>query len=191
MTFKQTTIYDTISDVYFFYTMIKTPDYGYNPTKMPVKDLPKAGHRYKVSVVVSKEQATAFSEKYPKKKVTKVETDDFIKQYKVEAAPFPKQALQYIIDFKQKVYTNKGDEMPESLRPTVHMFVDGSQQDVTQTTLVGNGSKGTIRFSVWTRAEDADPLVSLYALLVTDLVAYEEREKTVRVDPRSFENSSY
>lgn len=183
-TFKQTTEYETIDGVYFYYTMAKTPDFGYNPTKMPVKDLPKAGHRYKVDVCMSKEQATAFTSKYSKK-ISKLENDDFLRIYKVESVPFPNQALQYVISFKQKVYTNKGDEMPESLRPTVQMFIDGVQTDVTQTTNVGNGSKGAIRYSVWKRAADADPTISFYTMLVTELVPYEEKT-TVRVDPRSF-----
>lgn len=189
--FKQTTTYEDISGVYFYYTMAKTPDYGYNPKKIPVKDLPKAGYRYKVDVCLSKEQATAFSAAHPTKKVSKIENDDFLKAYKVDTVPFPNQALQYVITFKQKVYTAKGDEMPESLRPTVQMFVNGEQQDVTQTVNVGNGSQGAIRFSVWQRAADADPTISFYTMLVTNLVPYEEKEKPVRVDPRSFGNASF
>lgn len=189
--FKQTTEYETIDGVYFYYTMAKTPDYGFNPQKLPVKDLPKAGHRYKVDVCMSKEQAAAFSAAHPTKKVNKIESDDFLKAYKVETVPFPKQALQYVVTFKQKVYTAKGDEMPASLRPTVQMFVDGEQQDVTQTVNVGNGSKGAIRFSLWKRAADADPTISFYTMLVTDLVPYVEKEKAVRADPRSFGNTSF
>lgn len=189
--FKQTTEYETIDGVYFYYTMAKTPDYGFNPQKLPVKDLPKAGHRYKVDVCMSKEQAAAFSAAHPTKKVNKIESDDFLKAYKVETVPFPKQALQYVVTFKQKVYTAKGDEMPASLRPTVQMFVNGEQQDVTQTVNVGNGSKGAIRYSLWKRAADADPTISFYTMLVTDLVPYVEKEKAVRADPRSFGNTSF
>jgi hypothetical protein len=35
--FKQTTTYETIDGVYFYYTMAKTPDFGYNPKKIPVR----------------------------------------------------------------------------------------------------------------------------------------------------------
>lgn len=184
--FKQTTIYETVDNVYFYYTMAKTPDYGFNPLRIPVKDLPKAGHRYKVDVCMSKEAAAKFSAAHPYKKITKIENDDFLKAYKVTEVPFPTQALQYVLTLKQKVYTVKGDVMHESLRPTVQMYVNGVQEDVTQTVAVGNGSKGVVRYSVWTRTADSTPTVAFYTILVTDLVPYVEKVSAVRVDQRSF-----
>lgn len=182
--FKQTTEYFNIENAHFYYVMAKTPDYGFNPKKINVKDLPKSGHRWKVDVCMSKAEMQAFTERHPYKKVTKLEAEDFIKIYKVDAVPFPEQALQYVVTFKQKVYTNKGEDMPESLRPTVQMDVSGKREDVTQTVNIGNGSQGIMKYSVWTRTAEDDPTLSFYTMLVTNLVPYEE--KAPKADPRAF-----
>lgn len=184
--FKQTTTYEDISEAYLYWTRIQEPDYGQNPDKKPIDALDKQEFRYKVVACVSKEVFQEFVKKYPKKKSAPIENDDFLAKMKVDTVPFPNQPMQYVITFKQKVYKNDGQLMPDSLRPRVHQYINGVQTDITQTTLVGNGSKGIVRYSVWTRSENSPPTVSLYAVCVTDLVEYAKPEKPARVDHNSF-----
>lgn len=186
--FKQTTVYEDIPEGYFYWTKIQTPDYGYNPNKLPIAQLDPQEQKYKVEVCVSKEVYTDFVKKYPKKKTTPFENDAFLEKYKVTEVPYPNQPLQYVLIFKQKVIKKDGSPMPDSLRPKVWQFVDGVQQDVTMTTLVGNGSKGRVRYAVWTFDPNFAPQVNLFAICVDNLVPYTAPKKPKRVDNSSFSN---
>ena len=185
--FQQTTTYEDIN-AFLYWTRIQEPDYGQNPLKKPIDQLDRQEFRYKVTACVSKEVYQEFVKKFPKKKTAPIENDDFLAKMKVEAVPFPNQPMQYVLTFKQKVYKNDGTPMPESLRPKVWQFIDGQQVDVTATTLIGNGSQGIVRYSVWTRSAEIPPTVSLHAVCVTNLVPYAAPEKPKRVDNNSFAN---
>lgn len=186
--FKQTTVYEDIEDCFFFWTKIQTPDYGYNPNKLPIAQLDPHEQKYKVEVCVSKEVYNEFVKNHPKKKTTPLENDEFLKKYGVTEVPYPNQALQYVLVFKQKVFKKDGTSMPDSLRPKVYQFVDGVQQDVTMNTLVGNGSRGRLRYAVWKFNKDLPAQVSLFAICVDTLVPYLKPEKPKRVDNTSFSN---
>ena len=185
--FQQTTTYEDLNG-FFYYTKIQTPDYGYNPNKVPVSQLDPHEQKYKVDVAVSKEDYQAFVKRFPKKKTTPLENDEFLAKYRVETVPFPNQPMQYVLGFKQKVLKKDGTPMPESMRPKVWQFINGDQVDVTMTTLVGNGSQGIVRYSVWDRGPEIPLTVSLFAVCVTNLVPYIAPERSKRVDNNSFQN---
>lgn len=185
--FQQTTIYEDITGS-LYYARLKEPDYGHNPLKLPLAQLDAQEQKYKVVVAVSKDDYQAFIKKYPKKKSTPIENDEFLIKYKVTEVPYPNQPMQYTLTFKQKVFKKDGGLMPDSMRPKAFQFIDGVQEDITMTTLIGNGSKGVVRYSAWDRGGEIPITVSLQAVCVTELVPYAASDKPKRVDPNSFQN---
>lgn len=164
-----------IKDVYFYYTQIAEPGQKYQTTGPTDKE-------YKVTVIVSKEQYKEFTTKYPKKKKAPIDTEDFEAQYKTKA-PFPDQPMQYAIALSQKAFKADGTAMPDGLRPKVYQFdSEGKQIDITST-LIGNGSKGTVRYMHWEALGNSDipDTAKLYALLIEDLVPYEKRTSSANV----------
>lgn len=169
-------------NAFLFWTKIQQPDPGYNPNKLPLDKLDPKESKYKVTAVVSKEDYNKFVAEFPKNKSTPLENDEFMKKMQVDSVPFPNQPLQYIITFKQKVYKNNGELMPATMRPRVYELVNKEQVDITETKLVGNGSKGIVKYAVWNKS-DTERYVSLAAVLVTDLIEYIAPEKN---DPTAF-----
>lgn len=170
--------YQDLQDVYFYYTRVAEPAQKWQTTE----DIDK---EYTVTVVVSKEQFNEFVKQFPKKKTAPIENEDFIVKYKTQP-PFPNQPMQYVLKFKQSAFkknkaTGVVEPIADWLRPRVFTFTpEGTQTEITNT-LIGNMSKGTVRFSVWTPSNSAlGASTNLYAMLVTDLVPYE------KADPKAF-----
>lgn len=153
-----------LTNVFFYYTCVAEAKQKYQTEDPKEKE-------YTVTVVLDKKQYTDFVTQFPKKKTTPVENSDFEEQYKTKP-PFPDQPLQYVLKFKQKTHKANGDPMPESLRPRVYQFVDKEQKDITDT-LIGNGSKGTLRWNSFKSDKTPNPTVTLYCMLITELVSYE------------------
>jgi hypothetical protein len=166
--------YFDLKDVYFYYTSIQDPRQKYQTTGPTEKE-------YSVTLIVSKEQQKEFVGKYPAKKVAPLDSDEFEAQYKTKP-PFP-GPLQYIIKLQQKAFKADGSPMPDSLKPKVMQFIDGVQTDVTATTLVGNGSKGTARYLEWEPLgqSKAETTAKLYAILVDTLIPYEKKTNSANV----------
>ena len=81
---------------------------------------------YTVDVCVTKEQAKAWSKKYPKQKHKEFDNADFTKIFKI-APPHPEQDEQFVIKFKKKAdYIKDGvlTQIPDTYKPRV--FVKGS-----------------------------------------------------------------
>lgn len=156
-----------LQNVYFYYTRIAEPQQKWQTTEPTDRE-------YVTTVVVSQEQYKQFTAQFPKKKTTPLTNDEFVEKFKSQP-PFPEQPLQYVLKFKQRAFKKDGAPIAESLRPKVYQFIDNVQTDIT-TTLIGNGSKGTIRYSVWvpTNNPALGPAANLFAVLVTDLVPYDK-----------------
>lgn len=170
--------YADIENVYFYYTKIAEPQQKFGSDD-PLDTL------YSVQVFLDEDSFDAFTAQFPNKRTTPIRNEEFVEKFKTEV-PFPEQKKQYFLRFTQKAFKKDGQPMPESLRPRVFKFTEGRQEDITDT-LIGNGSKGTVRYNVWTPKAPPGvtpkPTPALYALLVTDLVRY---EKKAYVDPKSF-----
>jgi len=168
--------YVDITNVTFCYTRIAEPykDKFKGPDESPV---------YSTDIVVSEEQYDSFVELFPKKRSNPIPTAQFKEKYKIDP-PYPDQKKQYVLKLKQKAFKKDGTPMPDYLRPHAYLSVNGTVQDITST-LIGNGSKGVLRYSIQ-YADDKNKLpcnvASLYSILVTDLVHYE------RKDPNDFSN---
>lgn len=161
-----------IKDVTFYYVCISEPKQKYQTTDPKEKE-------YSVTVCVSKDVYQEFVKQYPSKKKAPIENDDFVEKYKTPV-PFPNQPMQYLISFKSKTHKMNGEPMPESLRPRTYQIIDGKQVDTTDV-LIGNGSKGVIRYSAYTNKNTGQVGMSLHSILVTELVPYE------RKDPNKFD----
>lgn len=128
---------------------------------------------YTVDVCVTKEQAKAWSKKYPKQKHKEFDNDDFTKIFKINP-PFPEQDEQFVIKFKKKAdYLKEGvlTQIPDTYRPRV--FVkgeDGKLEDITATKLVSNGSTGVIQFDETTNKFGT--FAQLKAIRVDNLIEY-------------------
>lgn len=167
-----------LENVFFYFSRVAEPVQKYQTEG-------DANKEYVTTVVISKEQYNQFIKEFPSKKTAPIENDDFKEKYKTDP-PFPNQAMQYVLKFKQRAFKKDGTPMPDGLRPKVYQFINNEQVDIT-TTLIGNGSQGTLRYSVWTPTqmsgkEPPKPTANLFAMLITDLVEYEDK----RVDPNKF-----
>lgn len=128
---------------------------------------------YTVDVCVTKEQAKAWSKKYPKQKHKEFDNADFTKIFKI-APPHPEQDEQFVIKFKKKAdYIKDGvlTQIPDTYKPRV--FVkgsDGKLEDITATKLVSNGSTGVIQFDETTNKFGT--FAQLKAIRVDNLIEY-------------------
>lgn len=147
------------------------------PYKDQYKDA-NAFPEYMISAVVSKEQFKEFVKRFPDKRTQPIDNDVFEEKYKTPP-PFPNQDEQFVIKLKAKAFKASGEPIPEKYRPRVYRFTNGVQEDIT-TTLIGNGSKGVVRYSVYESPKTGKEMASLQSVLVTELVPYTPN------DPNSF-----
>ena len=128
---------------------------------------------YTVDVCVTKEQAKAWSKKYPKQKHKEFDNADFTKIFKI-APPHPEQDEQFVIKFKKKAdYIKDGvlTQIPDAYKPRVIVKgEDGKLEDITATKLVSNGSTGAIQFDETTNKFGT--FAQLKAIRVDHLIEY-------------------
>lgn len=138
---------------------------------------------YQVTVVVSPQQFKEFTSVYKNKAKMPVPTADFKEKYKIDP-PFPDDMYQHILTFKQKAFKRDGTPMAESTRPRAFRLVGDKAIDITST-LIGNGSKGVLRYSIrpYEFGGQSGTALDLKSVLITDLVEYKKE------DPNDF--SSY
>ena len=162
-----------LKGVYFYFARIAEPQQKWQTTGDTEKE-------YTISVVVSSAQFKEFCATFPKKKTAPIPNDEFEEKYKTKP-PFPDQPLQYVLKFKQRAFKQDGTPIADSLRPKTFRFVDRVQEDITST-LIGNGSKGTLRYTTWvpTKNPTLGPTANLSCVLVTNLVAFTKQ------DPNAF-----
>lgn len=173
-----------LKDVAMYYTAIQNPVNKYQSEE----------RAYKCTVVMDKAQATAFSKEFPKKKVNPVANDEFMEKYKTDV-PFPESPIQYVVSLSQDENKKDGSPMPEFLRPRA-LLEDKSGQiyDITETHLIGNGSRGDVHYSYYTTS--FGKTVRLSNVVVKQLVKYERPSSdfidlnTVKTLPADFDIDS-
>jgi hypothetical protein len=153
-----------LDNAVFYYTSIKEPKNKFESTEK----------EYSVTLALTKEDAAAFSKMHPRQKAKVIDNEEFMTKYKTDV-PFESQPLQYLITLKQSVNKADGTPMPEGLRPHVfHQDASGTIRDITETTLVGNGSRGKARYSIISNTYG--DFAKLKHILVTDLIEYEAKD---------------
>lgn len=131
-------------------------------------------YEYAASVVVSEDEAELFEDKGLNKKVKEVKTAEFEEKYKF-APPFPDQKKQYLITFAQNTHSRAGTPLPDFLTPKAYRRREDQKLEDITTIEIGNGSYGTIRYSILPiQAGQASekPSVKLHSLCVEQFVSY-------------------
>ena len=165
---------ETISNVTFFWTKIQKPT---------LKFQSQTEKEFVVDVLVDKATSKAWNKEFPKQKAKEIDNDDFNEKFGAEYA-IEGQDEQFIIRLR-KGATHKDKEtgaikdIPEQYRPRVFLADENDElEDVTFTTLVGNGSKGVVQFDVNTNSFGT--FAQLSAIKVENLVKVEGGDTTAK-----------
>lgn len=161
-----------LNDVTFYYTNIRNPKPVYDDRKLSYE---KARKEYTVDVVVNEDIADAWDEVFAKQPSKKLLNAKFKEKYKLEdddEVPLPKEKKQFTLKVVQKAEKKDGDPISEKLLPRVFIKQDGKPVDITFSTNVGNGSKGSLLIRANTN--DYGSFAYLSKMLVDDLVEYED-----------------
>ena len=165
---------ETISNVTFFWTKIQKPS---------LKFQSQVEKEFVVDVLVDKATAKSWNKEFIKQKAKEIDNDEFNEKYGAEHA-IEGQDEQFIIRLKKgATYKDKETgaikDIPEQYRPRVFLADKNNElEDVTFTTLVGNGSKGVVQFSVNTNSFGT--FAQLSAIKVEDLVKVEGGDTTAK-----------
>ena len=166
---------ETISNVTFFWTKIQKPSLKYQS---------QVEKEFVVDVLVDKATAkAAWNKEFPKQKAKEIDNDEFNEKYGAEHA-IEGQDEQFIIRLKKgATYKDKETgaikDIPEQYRPRVFLADENDElEDVTFTTLVGNGSKGVVQFDVNTNSYGT--FAQLSAIKVDTLVSVDGGDTTAK-----------
>ena len=165
---------NTISNVTFFWTKIQKPSLKYQS---------QTEKEFVVDVLVDKATAKAWGKEFSKQKAKEIDNDDFIAKFGAEHA-IEGQDEQFIIRLKKgATYKDKETgtikEIPEQYRPRVFLADENDElEDITYTTLVGNGSKGVVQFEVNTNSFGT--FAQLSAIKVENLVKVDGGDSTAK-----------
>ena len=165
---------NTISNVTFFWTKIQKPSLKYQS---------QTEKEFVVDVLVDKATAKAWGKEFPKQKAKEIDNDDFNEKFGAEHA-IEGQDEQFIIRLKKgATYKDKETgaikDIPEQYRPRVFLADENNElEDVTFTTLVGNGSKGVVQFDVNTNSYGT--FAQLSAIKVDTLVSVDGGDTTAK-----------
>ena len=165
---------ETISNVTFFWTKIQKPS---------LKFQSQVEKEFVVDVLVDKATAKAWNKEFIKQKAKEIDNDEFNEKFGAEHA-IEGQDEQFIIRLKKgATYKDKETgaikDIPEQYRPRVFLADENNElEDVTFTTLVGNGSKGVVQFDVNTNSFGT--FAQLSAIKVENLVKVEGGDTTAK-----------
>ena len=162
-----------IRGVTFCYAKMQEGDFKYGST---------TEREFVVDCIVDKTTAKSWKKSFAKNTYTEVETEDFASRYKIHPPTETEgEDEQFVIKVKAKAQLSgavqgmsKGDPIPYdwSSRPKVFVPVEDSDDvdDITMSTLVANGSQGSVAFDIV--ENDYGTFPQLTGLLVTDLIEY-------------------
>lgn len=137
--------------------------------QQPTKKYESDETEWKVSLVVDKKQAKEWNKRFSKQKAKEIDNAEFESIYKI-ATPVDAQDEQFVIKISQNTHTSDGKAM---YQPKVYEDIGGNNVvDITNTKLVGNGSKGSVCYTVV--ENKFGTFAKLNALLVTDLIEYQK-----------------
>lgn len=137
--------------------------------QQPTKKYESNETEWKVSLVVDKKQAKEWNKRFSKQKAKEIDNAEFESIYKI-ATPFPEQDEQFVLKISQNTHTADGKEM---YQPKVYQDIGSNNVvEITNTKLVGNGSKGSVSYTVV--ENKFGTFTKLNALLVTDLIEYQK-----------------
>jgi len=137
--------------------------------QQPTKKYESDETEWKVSLVVDKKTAKEWNKRFSKQKAKEIDNAEFESIYKI-LPPFSEQDEQYVLKISQNTHTADGKAM---YQPRVYEDIGGNNVvEITNTKLVGNGSKGSVCYTVV--ENKFGTFAKLNALLVTDLIEYQK-----------------
>lgn len=137
--------------------------------QQPTKKYESDETEWKVSLVVDKKTAKEWNKRFSKQKAKEIDNAEFESIYKIQP-PVDGQDEQYVIKISQNTHTADGKEM---YQPKIYQDIGANNVvDITNTKLVGNGSKGSVSYTVV--ENKFGTFAKLNALLVTDLIEYQK-----------------
>jgi hypothetical protein len=141
------------------------------PVDCFVKD---KGQEFKASIVVDEETADSWNELYPKQPAKVVKTSEFEASFKIPP-PLPSEKKQYVITLRKNTKLSNGEPVPEKYIPKLFQRdKEGVLQDITQSVLPANGSKGALAVEHYDGK--MGPVARLKNVLVTDLIEYQKQD---------------
>lgn len=157
----------------------------YVSVQEPVAAFVKAGappkpKEWKASVVITDKAVKKEYEKFAKSldtlvSIKEVETSDFESIYKT-APPEDAGDEVWVVTLRKSTELGKtGKSVPDQFKPRVYHQIGNTRQDITATTLVGNGSYGSISLDIFMKQAGGGSIF-LKNVLVTDLVEYERKD---------------
>jgi hypothetical protein len=164
-----------LRDVTLTYNCLNNPQYKYEST---------TEKEYSIEVTMDAATHKEWKKIFKKNTCREIDTADYEK-YKKVPVPFPEQEEQFVYRFKldekfSNDYTDKqgnqykaGDLVPKSWRPTVLLPKgDGTNEDITWTKKVANGSKADVAF-IAKKNSYGGLSIKLNSILVTDFIEFE------------------
>ena len=137
--------------------------------QQPTKKYESDETEWKVSLVVDKKQAKEWNKRFSKQKAKEIDNAEFESIYKIQP-PFSEQDEQYVLKISQNTHTADGKAM---YQPKAYEDIGANNVvEITNTKLVGNGSKGSVSYTVV--ENKFGTFAKLNALLVTDLIEYQK-----------------
>ena len=157
------------------YNCLNNPQFKYEST---------TEKEYSIEVTMDAATHKAWKKIFKKNTCREIENEDYLKYKKVDV-PFPEQEEQFVYKFKldekfKNDTTDKqgnkykaGDLVPKEWRPTVLLpNGDGTNEDITWTKKVANGSKADVAFIAKKNSYGGLSL-KLNSILVTDFIEFE------------------
>ena len=157
------------------YNCLNNPQFKYEST---------TEKEYSIEVTMDAATHKAWKKIFKKNTCREIENEDYAKYKKVDI-PFPEQEEQFVYKFKldekfSNDFTDKqgnqykaGDLVPKEWRPTVLLpNGDGTNEDITWTKKVANGSKADVAFIAKKNSYGGLSL-KLNSILVTDFIEFE------------------
>lgn len=142
--------------------------------------VPPKPKEWKASVVITDKAVKKEYEKFAKLldtlvSIKEVETADFESIYKT-APPEDAGDEVWVVTLRKSTELGKtGKPVPDQFKPRVYHQIGNTRQDITATTLVGNGSYGSISLDIFMKQAGGGSIF-LKNVLVTDLVEYERKD---------------
>lgn len=153
--------------------------------------VPPKPKEWKASVVITDKAIKKEYEKFAKSldtlvSIKEVETSEFEEIYKV-APPEDAGDEVWVVTLRKSTELGKtGKPVPPQYSPRVYHQVGNTRQDITATTLVANGSYGSISLDVFMK-QTGGGSIFLKNVLVTDLIEYEKKESANSNDGSEFD----
>lgn len=127
--------------------------------------------QWSIDVVVDKATAKAWSKQFPKQKHKEVDNDEFERIFKTPP-PYSDESEQYIVKVKKDTHYRDKESgelvpVPDQYHPKVF---NSDGEDITESTLIGNGSKGVVAYDVNTNSYGS--FAKLTGVRVDQLIEY-------------------